>query len=59
MEIISELKNKDDKEAYALLKTIAIASVESDYYYYFDKFVDLINHESSYVRTRVMLCIKF
>lgn len=52
-DIITLLQDKDDKKAYALSKEISAKSVVSDeYYIYFDEFIGLLNHKSSYVRTR-------
>ncbi|HHU24270.1 MAG: SufBD protein [Bacilli bacterium] len=53
MDVITGLQNKDDKKAYELFQEMAVQSAESDLYYpLFDDFVGLINHDSSYVRTR-------
>ncbi|HQO00547.1 MAG TPA: SufBD protein [Bacilli bacterium] len=52
-EIIIALQDKDDKKAYELSKVISAKSAESDEFYtYFDDFIDLLIHPSSYVRTR-------
>ena len=51
-EIIIALQDKDDKKAYELSKVISAKSAESDEFYtYFDDFIDLLIHPSSYVRT--------
>lgn len=53
MEILEGLKNKDDKKAYELFREMVVKNAESPLYYpLFDDFVRLINHNSSYVRTR-------
>ncbi|HOE78395.1 MAG TPA: hypothetical protein PKV63_07205 [Bacilli bacterium] len=53
MDILEGLKNKDDKKAYELFREMVVKNAESPLYYpLFDDFVRLINHNSSYVRTR-------
>lgn len=56
--IIEALRNKDDKQAYALAKEIEAKSAVSDEYYSrFEEFASLISDKSSYVRTRgFVLC---
>lgn len=52
-DIIMELQNKDNQKAYALFKEINAKSTNSDEFYsYFDNFIGLLTHKSSYVRTR-------
>lgn len=55
-DVIKEITNKDDKVAYSKTKEIVEASKYSkDYYRYFDDFVELLNDEKSYVRTRAFI----
>lgn len=52
-QIISKLKDKDDKCAYEFAKEIGAKSAESDVYYsLFDDFIAMLGEKSSYVRTR-------
>lgn len=52
-EIIEALKDKDDKKAYNFAKEISARSADSDEYYaLFDSFIGMLDHKSSYVRTR-------
>lgn len=53
MDYIEELKNKDHKAAYDLMRKLQEKSAQSnEMYTYFNDFIKLITHESSYVRTR-------
>ena len=53
LEIIEALKDKDDKKAYNFAKEISARSADSDEYYaLFDSFIGMLDHKSSYVRTR-------
>lgn len=56
--LIEDLRDKDDKKAYALAKEISIKSAGSDEYYgLFDDFASLLKDGKSYVRTRgFLLC---
>lgn len=52
-EIIEALKDKDDKKAYEIAKTICAESADTDQYYkLFGNFIEMLNDNSSYVRTR-------
>lgn len=52
-DIISGLRNKNDKEAYELLLELEKQAAESNVLYrYFDDFVELTSDEKSFVRTR-------
>ena len=51
--IIEMLMDKDDKKAYNFAKEISALSADSDEYYaLFDGFIGMLDHKSSYVRTR-------
>ena len=51
--IIEMLMDKDDKKAYNFAKEISARSADSDEYYaLFDCFIGMLDHKSSYVRTR-------
>ena len=53
MDIISDLQNKKNKEAYQLLIQLEIESAESNRYYtYFEDFIKLLTSNNSYVRVR-------
>lgn len=53
MDIISELQNKKNNEAYQLMIQLEIKSTESNQYYkYFDDFIKLLDHKNSFVRVR-------
>lgn len=56
--LIQELRDRDDRKAYALSKEICAKSAATDEYYaYFDGFASLMSAKSSYVRTRgFVLC---
>lgn len=52
-DIFTLLKDADDKKAYAIFKEIKAESEVSDTHYKdFEGFLNLINHSSSFVRTR-------
>lgn len=56
MDIIKGLQDKSDKKACALLQELLVQSAESPRFYkYFDEFLGLLDHESSYVRIRGFL----
>lgn len=53
MDIIKELQNKNNSEAYHLLLQLEKESAESKkMYVYFDEFIGLLKSENSFVRTR-------
>lgn len=55
-EQINILKDKNDKNAYALTKEIAAASESSpEFYPFLEDFASLLGDEKSYVRTRAFL----
>lgn len=57
-ELVKGLLDKDDKAAYKCLKALEAASAEDNRVYaYFDAFADMLESESSYVRTRGLLLI--
>ena len=52
-DIITRLRDKDDKTAYEFAKQIGIESAQSDkYLVMIPEFVKMLNDKSSYVRTR-------
>lgn len=52
-EKINVLYNKDDKEAYCVLKELELLCSESDeLYQYFDEFLNMLVNEKSYVKVR-------
>lgn len=52
-EIIEALKDKDDKKAYNFAREISAKSADTDEYYaLFDRFTEMLDDKSSYVRTR-------
>jgi len=58
LELLTQLRDGDDKSAYALLKRMNAESAETDVYYgLFDEFAALTKGRNSYVRTRgFVLC---
>lgn len=53
VDIISGLKNENDKEAYELFLELEKQAAESDILYgYFDDFMKLINDDNSFVQIR-------
>ena len=60
-EKIAMLTSSDNKQAYNALKDlIAISEENNRVYYYFDKFVEMMNDKSnSYIRTRGLRLIAF
>jgi len=57
-ELINGLFDKNDKAAYKCLKELLSVSEQcNDVYIFFDTFVDMINNDNSYVRTRGLLLI--
>ena len=57
-ELINGLFDKNDKTAYKCLKKLEIASQQDNgVYQFFDTFVDMMDNDNSYVRTRGLLLI--
>lgn len=57
-ELIQNLYNADNKIAYEALKELEKMSLKTNVLYkYFDTFVEMLNSESSYIRTRGILLI--
>lgn len=52
------LLSNNNTEAYNCLKNLeALSSISSDVYPFFDHFVEMLNNENSYIRTRGLLLI--
>jgi len=50
---LNKLTDKNDLQTYEYARKLLVLSVESnELYQYFDDFVSLLEHHSSYVRTR-------
>ena len=57
-ELISGLRNKDNKYAYKCLKKMEYESENSNVVYsYFDTFEEMLDDVNSYIRTRGMILI--
>lgn len=57
-EVISQLKQKDNKAAYEYCKQLVAESAESNQYYEgMESFLELLDDKSSYIRTRGFLLI--
>lgn len=57
-ELVSGLKDKNDKYAYQCLKQLELESLNSDAVYpYFDLFSAMLDDPNSYIRTRGILLI--
>jgi len=57
-ELVNGLFDKNDKDAYNCFKELVSASEQSkDVYQFFDTFVEMMDNENSYVRTRGLLLI--
>lgn len=59
LNLIQELQSKDNNRAYQICKEVLAKSMETNKYYtYFDEFLRLLSHPSSFVRTRgfVLAC---
>ena len=57
-ELINGLLDKNDKAAHKCLKElISVSEKDSSVYRFFDTFTEMIDNESSYVRTRGLLLI--
>lgn len=57
-DIISKLKDKNEKAAYEFAKKIGVESAESDKYLkYIHEFSDMLEDHNSYVRTRAFFLI--
>ena len=53
MDMIDRLQDKKDMKAHEYLKELELKSAEcNELYEYFEEFLQLIHHKSSYVRTR-------
>lgn len=58
MDIIDLLYAKDDKEAYEAFKKLeTVSEASNELYKYFDKFLEMLSHEKSYVRVRAFRLI--
>lgn len=56
--LINGLFSKNDKAAYVCLKELEVASEQDNsVYQFFDTFVDMIDNDNSYVRTRGLVLI--
>lgn len=52
-EVLTKLKDKDDKAAYEFAKLIGAESAETNKYYcLFHDFIEMLGDKSSYIRTR-------
>ena len=57
-ELIQNLYNSDNKIAYNTLKELAkLSEQNNDVYKYFDTFVEMLDNENSYIRTRGIILI--
>jgi len=57
-ELINSLFNKDDQRAYKSLKQlISISEKSNEVYLFFDTFIEMIDNNNSYIRTRGLLLI--
>ena len=57
-ETVNGLFDRDDKAAYKCLKELTAASEQdSQVYQFFDTFVEMLDSENSYIRTRGLLLI--
>jgi hypothetical protein len=57
-ELVNGLFNKNNKEAYRCLQELEVASErDNSVYRFFDVFVDMLDNDNSYIRTRGLLLI--
>jgi len=56
-DLINGLTDQDDKKAYVCLKKLEISNQSSTIYRFFDAFVEMLDSDNSYIRTRGLLLI--